>query len=74
MRSQKGAETEWTRLQKANKDLLGGLELQVQTAKLSKGTFDRVQAGPLPNRAAADSLCGTLKSRKQDCLVVPPKR
>ena len=72
--SQKDAEAEWARLQKANDDLLGGLELQVQTAKLSKGTFYRVQAGPLPNRAAAASLCGTLKSRKQDCLVVAPKR
>jgi len=74
LRSLKDAETVWARLQKTNNDLLGGLELQVQTAKLSKGTFYRVQAGPLPNRAAAASLCGTLKSRKQDCLVVAPKR
>jgi cell division protein FtsN len=72
--SQKDAETVWARLQKSNRDLLGGLELQVQKAKLPKGTFYRVQAGPLPNRDAAASLCGTLKSRKQDCLVVPPKR
>ncbi len=74
LRSQKDAEAEWARLQKANDDLLGGLELQVQTATLSKGTFYRVQAGPLPNRAAAASLCGTLKSRKQDCLVVAPQQ
>ncbi len=74
LRSMKDAEAVWTRLQKANGDLLGGLELQVQTAKLSKGTFYRVQAGPLPNRAAAASLCGTLRSRKQDCLVVAPNR
>jgi cell division septation protein DedD len=71
--SQKDAEAVWGRMQKANKDLLGGLALQVQAVKLSKGTFYRVQAGPLANRAAADSLCGTLKSRKQDCLVVAPK-
>ncbi len=74
LRSLKDAEAVWVRLQKTNNDLLGGLELQVQTAKLTKGTFYRVQAGPLPNRAAAASLCGTLKSRKQDCLVVAPKR
>ena len=72
--SQKDAETVWAKLQKTNRDLLGGLELQIQTAKLQKGTYYRVQAGPLPNRAAAASLCGTLKSRKQDCLVVAPKR
>ncbi len=72
--SRKDAEAVWSRLQKANKDLLGGLELQIQTARLKKGTFYRVQAVPLANRAAASSLCSTLKSRKQDCLVVAPKR
>lgn len=71
--SQKDAEAVWARVQKANRDLLGKLELRVQTVKLSKGTFYRVQAGPLTDRTAAASLCGSLKSRKQDCLVVPPK-
>jgi len=74
LRNPKEAERVWSRLQKANNDLLGGLTLRVQTARLKKGTFYRVQAGPLANRAAASSLCGTLKSRKQDCLVVAPKR
>lgn len=72
--NQKDAETVWARLQKANSDVLGGLTLRVQTAKLKKGIFYRVQAGPLADRAAASSLCGTLKSRKQDCLVVAPQR
>jgi cell division septation protein DedD len=71
--SQKDAEAVWARMQKANTDLLGKLKLQVQAVKLSKGTFYRVQAGPLADRTAAASLCGSLKSRKQDCLVVPPK-
>lgn len=74
LKSQKDTATFWAQLKKANKDLLGGLELRVQTVKLAKGTFYRVQAVPLANRAAAASLCGTLKSRKQDCLVVAPKR
>ncbi len=72
--NRKDAERVWSRLQKANSDVLGGLTLRVQMAKLKKGTFYRVQAGPLADRAAASSLCGTLKSRKQDCLVVAPKR
>ncbi|MFB3103030.1 MAG: SPOR domain-containing protein [Alphaproteobacteria bacterium] len=72
--SEKDAENVWARLQKTNNDLLDGLELRVQAVKLPKGTFYRVQAGPLANRTAAASLCGTLKSRKQDCLVVAPKR
>jgi cell division septation protein DedD len=72
--NRKDVDAVWTRLQKANSDLLGGLKLRVQTAKLKKGVFYRVQAGPLADRAAAAALCGTLKSRKQDCLVVAPKR
>jgi cell division septation protein DedD len=70
----KDAERVWGRLQKVNSDLLGGLTLRVLAAKLKKGTFYRVQAGPLASRAVASALCGTLKSRKQDCLVVAPKR
>lgn len=72
--SREDAEKVWSRLQKANNDVLGSLELRVRSVKLDKGTFYRVQAGPLPDRAAADSLCGKLKSRKQDCLVVAPQR
>ena len=71
--SQQDAKAVWARMQKANNDLLGKLQLRVQTVKLSKGTFYRVQAGPLSDRTAAASLCGSLKSRKQDCLVVAPK-
>ena len=71
--SQKDAEAVWVKMQKANTDLLGKLQLRVQTVKLSKGTFYRVQAGPLSDRTAAASLCSSLKSRKQDCLVVAPK-
>ncbi|MEK9660891.1 MAG: SPOR domain-containing protein [Alphaproteobacteria bacterium] len=66
------ARSEWTRLQKANADLLGALDLNVQKATLSKGTYYRIQAGPLADRAAAGTLCSALKSRKQDCLVVAP--
>ncbi len=59
-------------MQQANADLLGGLALKIQTAKLSKGTYYRIQAGPLGDRTAASALCGKLKTRKQDCLVVAP--
>ncbi len=72
--SRKDADAVWSRLKKANNDLLGDLSLRVQTVKLTKGTFYRVQAVPLADRAAAASLCGTLKTRKQDCLVVAPAR
>ena len=59
-------------MKKRNTDLLGALALNVQSVTLDRGTFYRVQAGPLTDRAAANGLCGKLKSRNQDCLVVAP--
>jgi len=70
--SEKEAETMWTNLQQAHQDLLGGLTLQVERAELSQGTFYRVQAGPLADPATAAELCGSLKARNQDCLIVEP--
>jgi cell division septation protein DedD len=70
--SNAAAEREWKRMQSGNNDLLGKLSLTIQTIKLDRGTFYRIQAGPLADRAAASSLCGTLKTRKQDCLIVAP--
>lgn len=70
--SRESALAEWDRMKKRNSDLLGPLDLNVQSIKLDRGTFFRIQAGPLTGRAAASSLCGKLKSRKQDCLVVAP--
>ena len=72
LKSQTNAESTWTRLQQANSDLLDNLNLHVQSARLSKGTFYRVQAGPLADRATAASLCKSLKTRSQDCLIVVP--
>ena len=59
-------------MKKTNADLLGSLGLNVQAVKLDRGTFYRIQAGPLADRAAASSLCGKLKGRNQDCLIVAP--
>ena len=70
--SDDAARADWQRIQKANTDLLGALSLNLQTASLAKGTFYRIQAGPLADRAAASALCDKLKARKQDCLVVAP--
>ena len=70
--SRESALAEWDKLKKRNTDLLGPLDLNVQSIKLDRGTFFRIQAGPLTGRAAASSLCGKLKSRNQDCLVVAP--
>lgn len=72
LRSEAEAGAVWSELKQANQDLLDGLKLHVQLAELSKGTFYRVQAGPLADRATAASLCDTLKTRRQDCIIVAP--
>ena len=62
---------EWSRLQKAFPDFLGDMQLAVQTVNLEgRGTFHRIQTGPLPNRGTAEELCAFLKDAKQACLVV----
>ena len=66
------SEANWTRMQLANQDLLDDLTLHIEPATLSKGTYYRVQAGPLADQAAAADLCSSLKSRHQDCLIVAP--
>lgn len=67
------AEQEWQRLQRRYPDLLGSLSLQVQTVDIEgRGTFHRIQAGPLPSQETASDLCDQLKGRDQPCIVVAP--
>jgi len=65
------AEQTWARLQKQHGALLGDMAVNIQKADIDgKGTYFRVQAGPLPNRATADDMCAQLKAAQQDCIVV----
>lgn len=65
------AEATWARLQKQHAALLGDMAVNIQKADIDgKGTYFRVQAGPLPNRATADDMCAQLKAAQQDCIVV----
>jgi cell division septation protein DedD len=71
VRSHDAAEKEWARLLKANKDLLGKLKLTVAQANLgARGTFYRVQGGPVGDRQAATDLCAKLKARNVSCIIV----
>lgn len=74
LRSEAAARKTWASAQSKNRDLLGKLSLSVQRVDLTggKGTYYRVQAGPLASRAAAGSLCTRLKARKLSCIVVRP--
>jgi cell division septation protein DedD len=66
------AESEWKRIQSRHTNLLGALTFNVQSVTSPKGTFYRIQAGPLADRDAASAVCAGLRAQKQDCLVVAP--
>ena len=69
--NKEGVPKEWARLQKAFPDFLGDMNLAVQSVTLEgRGTFHRIQAGPLPNRGTAEEMCAFLKDAKQACIVV----
>ena len=74
LRSNAAVARSWKRLVRSNEDLLGGLRLTIARRDLGsgKGVYFRLQAGPLPDAAAARDLCARLKRRKLSCLVVRP--
>jgi cell division septation protein DedD len=58
------------KLKQTYADLLAGLTFNVVRADLGdRGTFFRIQAGPLDRETATD-LCAKLSARKQGCIVV----
>ncbi|WP_026986397.1 SPOR domain-containing protein [Fodinicurvata fenggangensis] len=74
VRSTEAAEAEWQRLQGKHEALLGSLTLNIERADLGdQGVYYRIQAGPLSDKQAAETLCEDLKSRDQACLVRSPQ-
>ena len=70
-RSRDGALAAWGRLSSEEKDLLASLTHRVVKVEIPKrGEFYRLRAGPLADKAAARRLCGLLKGRGRDCLVL----
>lgn len=75
MGSRDAAERAWSDIRRAHANTLGSLKANFRTAEIAgRGTFYRVQAGPLPDQAAARAVCEALNAREQGCLVVPPGR
>ncbi len=73
LKTEDAAKQEWLRLQKAQADVLGKLALAVSRIDLGdKGTYYRIQAGPIADPAQAAQACDTLKSRKIGCILVKP--
>jgi hypothetical protein len=74
VKSEDIAKSTWARMQAAHGDVLGSLRMQPTKVDLGdKGVWYRVQAGPLDEKQA-QSVCSTLKSRKTDCVIVPPAK
>ncbi len=61
---------EWLKMQ-AKYDVLARSKFRVQEAALSRGTFYRIQAGPM-SKSSANAVCDTLKQANKPggCLVV----
>jgi hypothetical protein len=70
VRSEAAAKSEWERLRRQNADLLGPLGLAVARFEdPGRGTFFRLQAGPV-DAAAAERICGELERRHVGCIIV----
>lgn len=67
VKSEAAASAEWAKLQKTHPEL-AALAMSVAKVEIpNKGTYYRIQAGPAADAAA---VCGAVKARGQDCLVV----
>ena len=72
VRSEEQAQATWARMQKTNADVLASLTMRAIKVDLGdRGTYYRVQAGPLDESGAA-SACSKLKTRSVECIVVKP--
>lgn len=73
LKTEEAAKSEWLKLQRQNSDVLGKLSLSVSRVALgAKGTYYRIQAGPIADEAKAAQDCAALKSRKIACILVKP--
>ncbi len=68
------AKSTWARLQSAHGDVMANLRMQAVRVDLGdKGVWYRVRGGPLDEKQA-QNVCSTLKTRKADCVLIPPAR
>lgn len=70
LKDEAAAKKAWTRISKANSDLLAGLKPIIQPVVVGGSTLYRLRAGPFVSKDAAATVCAKLKQRNQDCNVV----
>jgi hypothetical protein len=69
--SREAAERGWAQLQGRHPEVLGGLQLRVDEAKLATGTtLYRLQGLGFPDRESAAQACARLKAAGTECFVV----
>ena len=69
LKTESAAQSEWSRISRANADILGGYSSDVLKVDLgAKGIFWRLRAGPM-DETRARSVCAELKKRGQGCIV-----
>ena len=72
-RNRERATQAWENVRDKFPDVVTGLKADIAEAELgARGTFYRLRAGPLFDRAEADKLCVALKARGQGCIVAKP--
>ena len=72
LRTPDEARDEWARVKRENADLLGKFAAVAVRADLGdRGTWYRVEVGPVGDHAAALKLCKALKDRDLGCQIVP---
>lgn len=71
LKDQAAATATWNQLQKKFPEILGGLQPSYERVEIAnKGTFIRLQAGPLKDRVDAQAACTALAAKNQGCIVV----
>jgi len=66
------AQAEWTRLKRAEADLLASLSANAVRVERGGGVIYRIEAGPLADGGAASQLCRSLQQRHVACIVLRP--
>jgi hypothetical protein len=65
------AQRRWNELKSKHADVFGHLQMVLERVEMkNKGTFVRLQAGPLKTSEDVQKLCATLGKRKVSCMLV----
>ena len=70
--STSAAQAEWTRLKRAQPNLLASLSANAVRVERGSAVLYRIEAGPLADAGAASQLCRSLQQRHVACIVLHP--